>query len=29
MIHRQVLGEISPRDAYRGLTPPGHEAEPG
>jgi glycerol-3-phosphate dehydrogenase (NAD(P)+) len=29
MIHRQVLGEISPGDAYRGLIPPGHEAEPG
>jgi glycerol-3-phosphate dehydrogenase (NAD(P)+) len=29
MIHRQVLGEITPGDAYRGLIPPGHEAEPG
>jgi glycerol-3-phosphate dehydrogenase (NAD(P)+) len=29
VIHRQVLGEIDPRDAYRGLVPPGHEAEPG
>jgi glycerol-3-phosphate dehydrogenase (NAD(P)+) len=28
-IHRQVLGEIAPQDAYRGLVPPGHEAEPG
>jgi glycerol-3-phosphate dehydrogenase (NAD(P)+) len=29
MIHRQVLGEITPGEAYRGLIPPGHEAEPG
>jgi glycerol-3-phosphate dehydrogenase (NAD(P)+) len=28
-IHRVVLGEIEPRDAYWGLTPAGHEAEPG
>ncbi len=29
VIHRQVVGEIDPKDAYRGLVPPGHEAEPG
>jgi glycerol-3-phosphate dehydrogenase (NAD(P)+) len=28
-IHRMVRGEIQPREAYRGLTPPGHEADPG
>ena len=28
-IHRQIVGEIRPEDAYRGLIPPGHEAEPG
>jgi glycerol-3-phosphate dehydrogenase (NAD(P)+) len=28
-IHRVIIGEIEPRDAYRGLTPPGHESEPG
>jgi glycerol-3-phosphate dehydrogenase (NAD(P)+) len=28
-IHRMVRGEIPPSEAYRGLTPPGHEADPG
>ncbi|GAC1591378.1 MAG: NAD(P)H-dependent glycerol-3-phosphate dehydrogenase [Acidimicrobiales bacterium] len=28
-INRVVLGETAPREAYRGLTPAGHEAEPG
>jgi glycerol-3-phosphate dehydrogenase (NAD(P)+) len=28
-INRIVAGEIDGRDAYRGLTPAGHEAEPG
>jgi glycerol-3-phosphate dehydrogenase (NAD(P)+) len=28
-IHRIVTGEIQPSEAYRGLTPPGHEADPG
>jgi glycerol-3-phosphate dehydrogenase (NAD(P)+) len=28
-INRVVLGHLSPAQAYRGLTPPGHEAEPG
>ncbi|HEY2429269.1 MAG TPA: NAD(P)H-dependent glycerol-3-phosphate dehydrogenase, partial [Acidimicrobiales bacterium] len=28
-IQRVVLGETSPVGAYRGLTPAGHEAEPG
>jgi glycerol-3-phosphate dehydrogenase (NAD(P)+) len=28
-IHRVIIGEIEPREAYRGLTPPRHEAEPG
>ncbi len=28
-IHRVVTGEISASDAYRGLRPAGHEAEPG
>jgi glycerol-3-phosphate dehydrogenase (NAD(P)+) len=29
MIERVVQGEIAPADAYYGLTPAGHEAEPG
>jgi len=29
VIHRVVRGEIAPADAYFGLTPAGHEAEPG
>ncbi len=29
VIHQVVAGEISPMDAYLGLTPPGHEADPG
>lgn len=29
MIDRVVRGEIAPADAYWGLTPAGHEAEPG
>jgi glycerol-3-phosphate dehydrogenase (NAD(P)+) len=28
-INRIVVGELAPQDAYRGLTPPAHEAEPG
>ncbi len=28
-IHRVVVGEQSPRDAYRGLQPAGHESDPG
>ena len=28
-INDVVLGKIAPADAYRGLTPAGHEAEPG
>ena len=28
-INRVVRGDISPVAAYRGLTPAGHEAEPG
>jgi glycerol-3-phosphate dehydrogenase (NAD(P)+) len=28
-INRIVAGELDPVDAYRGLTPAGHEAEPG
>jgi glycerol-3-phosphate dehydrogenase (NAD(P)+) len=28
-IYRVVVGEISPKRAYRGLFPSGHEAEPG
>ncbi|GAC1596184.1 MAG: NAD(P)H-dependent glycerol-3-phosphate dehydrogenase [Acidimicrobiales bacterium] len=28
-INRVVMGEIAPAEAYRGLTPAGHEAEPG
>jgi glycerol-3-phosphate dehydrogenase (NAD(P)+) len=28
-IHRIVIGEISPIDAYQGLIPPGHELDPG
>jgi glycerol-3-phosphate dehydrogenase (NAD(P)+) len=28
-IHRVVSGEAGPRDAYRGLIEPGHEADPG
>jgi glycerol-3-phosphate dehydrogenase (NAD(P)+) len=28
-IHQVILGEMLPVDAYRGLTSPGHEAEPG
>ena len=29
MIDRVVRGEIEPSGAYWGLTPAGHEAEPG
>ena len=29
MIDRVVRGEIAPRDAYWGLTPAGHESDPG
>ncbi len=29
MIDRVVRGEIAPADSYWGLTPPGHEADPG
>lgn len=29
MIHKVVRGEIAPGDAYFGLTPAGHESEPG
>jgi glycerol-3-phosphate dehydrogenase (NAD(P)+) len=29
MIDRVVRGEVAPADAYWGLTPAGHEAEPG
>ncbi len=29
MIDRVVRGDIAPRDAYWGLTPAGHEADPG
>jgi glycerol-3-phosphate dehydrogenase (NAD(P)+) len=29
VIDRVVRGDIAPADAYWGLTPPGHEAEPG
>ena len=29
VINRVILGEVSPRQAYRGLTPAGHEADPG
>ena len=29
MINRIVNGELEPLDAYRGLTPPGREADPG
>jgi len=28
MIHRVILGELAPADAYFGLRRPGHEAEP-
>jgi glycerol-3-phosphate dehydrogenase len=28
-IYRVVVGEISPKLAYRGLFPSGHEADPG
>jgi glycerol-3-phosphate dehydrogenase (NAD(P)+) len=28
-IHGVVTGEVTPRQAYRGLTPAGHEADPG
>jgi glycerol-3-phosphate dehydrogenase (NAD(P)+) len=28
-INKIVLGELAPQDAYIGLTPAGHEAEPG
>jgi glycerol-3-phosphate dehydrogenase (NAD(P)+) len=28
-INMVVSGELSPRQAYRGLTPAGHEADPG
>jgi glycerol-3-phosphate dehydrogenase (NAD(P)+) len=28
-IHRVVRGELSPHQAYRGLVPAGHEADPG
>jgi glycerol-3-phosphate dehydrogenase (NAD(P)+) len=28
-IYRVVAGEVSPGQAYRGLLPAGHEAEPG
>jgi len=29
VIHRVITGEVTPRQAYRGLTPAGHEADPG
>jgi glycerol-3-phosphate dehydrogenase (NAD(P)+) len=29
VIHRVVRGELAPADAYWGLTPAGHEADPG
>jgi glycerol-3-phosphate dehydrogenase (NAD(P)+) len=29
VIDRVIRGELAPADAYWGLTPPGHEAEPG
>jgi glycerol-3-phosphate dehydrogenase (NAD(P)+) len=29
VINRVILGEVTPRHAYRGLTPAGHEADPG
>ena len=29
MIDRVVKGEIAPEDAYFGLTPAGHELDPG
>ena len=29
MIDKVVKGEIEPSDAYWGLTPAGHEDEPG
>jgi len=29
VIHRVITGELTPRQAYRGLTPAGHEADPG
>jgi glycerol-3-phosphate dehydrogenase len=29
MIDRVVRGEIAPADAYFGLTPAGHERDPG
>jgi glycerol-3-phosphate dehydrogenase (NAD(P)+) len=28
-INKIVIGQLAPQDAYRGLTPAGHEAEPG
>jgi glycerol-3-phosphate dehydrogenase (NAD(P)+) len=28
-INKIVIGKLAPEDAYRGLTPAGHEAEPG
>jgi glycerol-3-phosphate dehydrogenase len=29
VIDRVIRGELAPADAYWGLTPAGHEAEPG